>query len=93
MVDEELRELLGAHAEGPQKPESQNGMEAHTTGRAASDTSIPSQKLQIAAAAIADANPPATQTSVLKESFPTIFSSYSPMSFWIGICSDMPHAP
>ena len=66
---------------GRQKPASQNGIDAHMTGNAASATSMPIQKWHIAATRIADPKPPATQTSVRNDSFPTIFSSYSPMSF------------
>lgn len=66
---------------GRQNPASQKGMEAHMTGNAASATSMPTQKWHIAATRIADPKPPATHASVRNESFPTIFSSYSPMSF------------
>ena len=52
------------------------------TGRAALRTSIPRANWQMAAVPTAEARPPARHTSVRAESLPTIFSVYSPMSFW-----------
>ena len=52
------------------------------TGKAASRTSMPRANWQSAAAPMAEASPPARHASVRAESLPTIFSVYSPMSFW-----------
>ena len=57
-------------------------MDAHMTGKAASRTSMPRANWQSAAAPTAEASPPARHASVRAESLPTIFSVYSPMSFW-----------
>ena len=52
------------------------------TGSAASRTSIPNTSRQMAATPTAEARPPTRHASVRAESLPTIFSVYSPMSFW-----------
>ena len=52
------------------------------TGRLASATGIPRQRWQAAAEARDAATPAAMQATMRAESFPTTFSSYSPMSLW-----------
>lgn len=80
MAQREWHEHLGAHPLGFQKPSSQNGMDDAMIGRLASATGTPSPKWHIAADATDAAMPAAMQASMRAESFPTIFSSYSPMS-------------
>ena len=65
---------------GRQNPASQNGSDAHMTGRLASAASMPSRSWHAAAAATDVASPPATHSSVRRLSLPTTFSWYSPMS-------------
>lgn len=93
MCRQKRQQLLGAHAEGPQNPASQNGMLQSMIGKAASATSACRPRWTKAAAPTALPKPSDTHASVRRLIFPTIFSSYSPMSFCTGILSAIRDAP
>lgn len=78
---------------GRQNPASQNGMLQSMIGKAASATSARRPRWTKAAAPTALPKPSDTHASVRRLIFPTIFSSYSPMSFCTGIRSAIRDAP
>ena len=78
---------------GRQNPASQNGMLQSMIGKAASATSACRPRWTKAAAPTALPKPSDTHASVRRLIFPTIFSSYSPMSFCTGIRSAILDAP
>ena len=72
---------------GFQNPASQKGRVESMMGNVMSEGFMPSHDQETTATRTAVAKPSARHTHVLIDMSPKSFCSYSPMSFWMGMCS------